>query len=48
MASKRIILLTQFDPTGSREEKERKRIKEDKKERILEREIESLPYLYIF
>ena len=39
MASKRIILLTQFDPTGSREEKERgKKHKGQEGENFRERE----------
>ena len=43
MASERIILLTQFDPTGLGEEKGKERKREEKKGRVLERE--SLPSL---
>ena len=47
MASKRIILLTQFDPTGWREEKERgKKHRGQEGENFRERERESTFSLY--
>ena len=49
MASKRIILLTQFDPTVSREEKERgKKHRGQEGENFRERERERVYLLSIF